>query len=201
MAGVLAVAAGEPARSRVMLARACDAALRGGELCSLDCGGIDPGRRMPRIGAEHAKNRLEPVVPYPAPAGVLLSGYLVRRARISRARGPLSLPEPRRHYGPPLTLRTWPKVVRRIAVTAGVPGFSTRTTRHLCLTGLARMGGERHAIAAYPGHRLTGSAFTCIRLSGRALAGTLSRSRRHIRGWRAEMPARPGEQAAGASRA
>ncbi|WP_406229228.1 hypothetical protein [Streptomyces anthocyanicus] len=55
-------------------------------------------------------------------------------------RGPLFLSESRRNHGQPLTLWTWSKVVRRIALEAGVPRFSTHTTRHLCLTDLARMG-------------------------------------------------------------
>ena len=40
----------------------------------------------------------------------------------------------------PLTLWTWSKVVRRVAVAAGVPRFSTHTLRHLCLTDLAQDG-------------------------------------------------------------
>ena len=197
---VLAVAADEPIRNRVMLALAYDAALRREELCSLDSGDIDPGQRMLRIRAEHTKNRLERVVPYSAPTGVLLSDYLIRRATISRARGPLFLSESRRNYGQPVTSWTWSKVVRRIAVTAGVPRFSTHTTRHLCLTDLARMGWEVHAIATFAGHRSTESTLTYIHLSGRDLADKLNRSMQHIHGWRVEMLARLGEQTAGASR-
>ena len=69
---------------RLMLALAYDAALRREELCLLDCEDLDPGPRMRRIRAEHTKNRLERVVPYPAPTGVLLSDYLAHRATISR---------------------------------------------------------------------------------------------------------------------
>ena len=57
------------------------------------------------------------------------------------------LSESRRNHARPLTLWTWSKVVRRVALTADVPRFSTHTTRHLCLTDLARMGWEIHAIA------------------------------------------------------
>ena len=77
---LLAVAAGEPVRNRVMLALAYDAALRREELCSLRTDDLDPARRMLRIRAETTKNRLERVVPYSAPTGVLLSGYLAHRA-------------------------------------------------------------------------------------------------------------------------
>ena len=100
---VLAVAADEPIRNRVMLALAYDAALRREELCSLDSEDLDPGQRTLRIKAGHTKNRLERVVPYSAPTGVLLSDYLIHRATISRARGPLFLSESRRNYGQPVT--------------------------------------------------------------------------------------------------
>ena len=46
---LLAVAAGEPARNRVMLALAYDAALRREELCSLRTDDVDPAHRMLRI--------------------------------------------------------------------------------------------------------------------------------------------------------
>lgn len=118
---VLAVAVEEPVRNRVMLALAYDAALRREELCSLRTDDLDPAHRTLWIRAETTKNRLERVVPYSAPTGVLLSGYLAHRATISRARGPLFLSESRRNHGQPLSLWTWSKVVRRLALAAGVP--------------------------------------------------------------------------------
>jgi integrase/recombinase XerD len=192
---ILSVVRGESARNRVMFALAYDAALRREELCSLRTDDVDPGRRMLRVRAETTKNRLERVVPYSAPAGVLLSGYLAHRAAISRARGPLFLSESRRNRAEPLSLWTWSKVVRRIAVEAGVPRFSTHTTRHLCLTDLARMGWELHAIAAFAGHRSTDATLTYIHLSGRDLADKLNRGMDQIHGWRAEMLSRLGEPA------
>src|SRR5215470_9837832 len=94
---VLEVARLEPVRNRVMLALAYDAALRREELCSLRTDDIDPAHRTLRIRAETTKNRLERVVPYSAPTGVLLAGYLAYRATLSRARGPLFLSESRRN--------------------------------------------------------------------------------------------------------
>jgi integrase len=183
---VLTVAAEEPIRNRVMLALAYDAALRREELCSLDTEDFDPGQRTLRIKAENTKNRLERVVPYSAPTSVLLSNYLAHRAKISRARGPLFLSESRRNYGQPMTLWTWSKVVRRIAVDAGVLRFSTHTTRHLCLTDLARIGWELHAISTFAGHRSSESTLRYIHLSGRDLADKLNRSMDHIHAWRVE---------------
>ncbi len=43
------------------------------------------------------------------------------RAQFSRSRGPLFLSESRRNHGEPLSLWTWSKVVRRVALAADVP--------------------------------------------------------------------------------
>ena len=74
-----------------------------------------------------------------------------------------------------------------------MPQFSTHTTRHLCLTDLARMGWELHAIATFAGHRSTETTLTYIHLSGRELADKLARGMDHIHVWRVEMLARLGE--------
>jgi integrase/recombinase XerD len=189
---VLEVFAGEPIRNRIMLALAYDAALRREELCSLRTDDVDPSRRTLRIRAETTKNRLERVVPYSAATGELLAGYLAHRASISRARGPLFLSESRRNHGEPLTVWTWSKIVRRVAVAADVPRFSTHTTRHLCLTDLARMGWELHAIATFAGHRNTDTTLIYIHLSGRDLSDKLNQAMGEIHSWRVDMLARLG---------
>jgi integrase/recombinase XerD len=131
------------------------------------------------------------VVPYSAPAGALLGEYLRHRATISRVRGPLFLSESRRNHAEPLSLWAWSKVVRRVALEAGVPRFSTHTTRHLCLTDLARMGWEVHAIATFAGHRSTDSTLQYIHLSGRDLAAKLNSSMAQVHAWRVEMLTSP----------
>jgi integrase/recombinase XerD len=170
-----------------MLALAYDAALRREELCSLRTDDLDPAHRTLRIRAETTKTRRERVVPYSAATGVLLAGYLGHRGTLSRARGPLFLSESRRNRAEPLTLWTWSKVVHRVALAAGVPQFSTHTTRHMCLTDLARMGWEIHAIATFAGHRSTESTMRYIHLSGRDLAAKLNRSMSHIHAQRVAM--------------
>jgi integrase len=142
---------------------------------------------MLRVRAETTKNRLERAVPYSASTGVLLAGYLRHRSTLSRARGPLFLSESRRNAAQPVTLWTWSKVVRRVALAAGLPRFSTHTTRHLCLTDLARMGWEIHAIATFAGHRHTDSTLQYIHLSGRDLADKLAAGMQHIHAWRVAM--------------
>jgi integrase/recombinase XerD len=193
-ADLLAAFRGEPVRNRVMLALAYDAALRREELCSLGTGDLDPAHRTLRVRAEVTKNRRERVVPYSAATGVLLSGYLAHRATLSRARGPLFLSESHRNHAQPLTPWTWSKVVRRVALAAGVPRFSTHTPRHLCLTDLARMGWELHAIATFAGHRSTDSTLTYIHLSGRDLSEKLNRGMQQIHSWRVDMLARLGQE-------
>jgi integrase/recombinase XerD len=192
---ILEVARREPVRNRVMLALAYDGALRREELCTLQTGDLDPAHRTLRVRAETTKNRREHVVPYSAATGELLAGYLAHRSGIHRARGPLFLSESRRNYAQPLSLWTWSKVVRQIALDAGVPQFSTHTLRHLCLTDLARMGWEVHVIAAFAGHRHTDSTLRYIHLSGRDLAGKLSSGMDHVHAWRIRMLTCAGEVA------
>lgn len=177
----------EPVRNRLMLALAYDSALRREELCSLRTEDLDPAHRTLRVRAETTKTRRGRVVPYSAATGVLLGEYLTHRTQISRARGPLFLSESRRNHGQPLSLWTWSKVVHRVALAAEVPQFSTHSTRHLCLTDLARMGWELHAIATFAGHRSTESTLTYIHLSGRELSAKLTRSMTHLHAQRVSM--------------
>jgi len=189
---LLGVVADEPIRNRVMLALAYDAALRREELCALRSDDLDPAYRTLRVRAETTKTRRERVVPYSAPTGVLLSEYLAHRATLSRARGGLFLSESHRNHAEPITLWTWSKVMRRIALAANLPRFSTHTTRHLCLTDLARMGWELHAIATFAGHRSTDSTLQYIHLSGRELSAKLNSSMAQIHAWRIGMLTGPG---------
>jgi integrase len=78
-----------------------------------------------------------------------------------------------------------------VALAAEVPRFSTHATRHLCLTDLARMGWELHAIAAFAGHRSTDSTLRYIHLSGRELSEKLASSMSQIHAWRVSMLTRP----------
>ncbi|HTV33795.1 MAG TPA: site-specific integrase [Methylocella sp.] len=192
---ILDVLRHEPIRNRAMLALGYDAGLRREELCSLRTEDLDPAHRMLRVRAETTKGRRERVVPYSAAGSELLRAYLAHRAEISRSRGPLFLSESHRNHAQPLTPWTWSKVVRRIALAAGVPRFSTHTLRHLCLTDLARAGWELHAIATFAGHRDPATTLQYVHLSGRELADKLAKGMTHIHDWRMAMLA--GSQAAG----
>jgi integrase/recombinase XerD len=163
---------------------AYDAGLRREELCSVRSDDLDPSRRTVRIRAETTKSRRERVVPYSAATGVLLQAYLGERQALSRSRGLLFLSLSDRNRAAPITLWSWSKVVRGIALRAGVPRFSTHTLRHLCLTDLARAGWELHTIATFAGHRNPATTLQYIHLSGRDLAAKLANGMAQIHAWR-----------------
>jgi integrase/recombinase XerD len=170
---ILEIAAGESLRNRLMLALAYDAALRREELCLLETDDLDPAHRTITVRAETTKSRRGRVVPYSAVAGQLLARYLRHRRTITAARGALFVSESPRNRAAGVSPWTWSKVVRSIALRAGVPSFSTHTLRHLCLTDLARSGWELHQIATFAGHRSTDTTQRYIHLSGRDLAQRL----------------------------
>jgi integrase/recombinase XerD len=148
---LLEVAAGESFRNRLMLALAYDAALRREEPCLLATDDLDPAHRTITVRAETTKTRRSRVVPYSVVAGRLLSGYLAHRRQLTSARESLFVSESPRNRAAAITAWTWSKVVRSIAVRAGVPAFSTHTLRHLCLTDLARSGWELMRSRCSPG--------------------------------------------------
>jgi integrase/recombinase XerD len=170
---LLEVAAGESVRNRLMLALAYDAGLRREELCLIGTDDLDPAHRMITVRAETTKSRRSRVVPYSEVSGRLLAGYLRDRRQITAARGALFVSESPRNRGAGVSPWTWSKVVRSIAVRAGVPAFSTHTLRHLCLTDLARSGWEISQIASFAGHRSTDTTQRYVHLSGRDLAARL----------------------------
>jgi site-specific recombinase XerD len=182
--GLLVVARQASLRTRLMLALAYDAALRREELCRLQTDDVDPAFRTLRVRAETTKTRRSRVVPYSVATGVLLQQYLDARRALSAARGRLFLSESRRNRAAPITLWTWSKVVRALALRAEVPRFSTHTPRHLCLTDLARSGWELHAIARFAGHRNVATTLQYIHLSGRDLAAKLARGMAEVHAWR-----------------
>jgi site-specific recombinase XerD len=183
---LITLAQSEPIRNRFMLALVHDAALRREELCTLRTDDIDPAQRTVRVRAETTKNRQERIVPYSAATGTLLQRYLEHRRTLSAARGPLFLSESQRNRAEPLTLWTWSKVVRALAIRAGLPQFSTHTLRHLRLTDLARAGWEVHAIAQFAGHRSPATTLQYIHLSGRDLAAKLTQGMTQIHTWRVQ---------------
>jgi len=184
---VLQAAREESFRNRMMLALSYDAALRREELCGLETGDVDPAHRMITVRAATTKTRRARVVPYSPATSDLLAAYLRRRRELSRERGPMFVSESRRNSGQPITKWTWSKVVEGISDRSGVPEFTTHTTRHLCLTDLARANWDVHEIAAFAGHRSIQTTLLYIHLSGRELAAKLAKGMAEIHEWRARL--------------
>jgi site-specific recombinase XerD len=184
---VIEAARTESCRNRMMLALSYDSALRREELCGLETSDIDPAHRMVTVRAEITKNRRARVVPYSPATGDLLAAYLRRRRELSRDRGPLFLSESRRNTGRPISKWTWSKVVEDISDRSGVPEFTTHTTRHLCLTDLARANWDIQEIATFAGHRSIQTTLLYIHLSGRELASKLAKGMAEIHAWRTRM--------------
>jgi site-specific recombinase XerD len=184
---VLEAARGEPVRNRVMLALSYDTALRREELCSLDTCDFDPAHRIIKIRAENTKTRRARVVPYSPPTGDLLAAYLRRRRELSHDRGRLFLSESPRNRGKPVSIWTWSKVVKRLSERSGVLEFTTHSSRHLCLTDLARTNWDVHEIAAFAGHRSIQTTLLYIHLSGRELASKLAKGMAEIHSWRTQV--------------
>jgi integrase len=124
-----------------------------------------------------------------------LQAYLLERRALSQARGLLFLSLSDRNRAAPITLWSWSNIVRRIALRADVPRFSTHPLRHLCLTDLARAGWGLHAIATFAGHRNPATTLQSIHLSGRDLSAKLASSMAQIHTWRvAELTNVPGDR-------
>lgn len=94
------------------------------------------------------------------------------------------LSESRRNRGRPISIWTWSKVVAGISERSAVPEFTTHTSRHLCLTDLARANWDIHEIALFAGHRSIQSTLLYIHLSGRDLAAKLAQGMAGIHEWR-----------------
>ena len=178
---VLEVAAGESLRNRLMFALAYDAALRREELCLLATDDLDPAHRtLAGSGGddEDAPRPGRAVFGGRRPAAGRVSARIAGRSPAARAR--CSCRSRRATGRRAMSPWTWSKVVRSIAVRAGVAAFSTHTLRHLCLTDLARSGWELHAIATFAGHQRTETTQRYIHLSGRDLADRLARGMTQI---------------------
>lgn len=176
----------ESKRNRCMLVFAYDAALRREELCQLHSSDLDPAHRLLRVRAETTKGRRERVVPYSETAAELLRDYLCRGPPAGRDRHAVFLSESPRNHGAAITLWTWSKVVRSIALRADVPALSNHTLRHLCLTDLARSGWQLQEIARFAGHQSLETTRQYIHLSGRDLADRFAKTMRQIHTWRVD---------------
>ena len=74
--------------------------------------------------------------------------------------------------------------MERLARESDVRRFTTHTSRHLCLTDLARSGWDLHEIATFAGHKSIETTKTYIHLSQRDLVRKIERGMDKIHQWR-----------------
>lgn len=184
---IIAAVAAESIRNKVLFSLSYDTALRREEVCSLRIGDFDFPHRMVTVRAEITKGRFARVVPFSSMTATLLAAYLRHRRLLTLKSGALFLSESPRNRSEPLTIWTWSKVVRRLAVNSGVHRLTPHTLRHLCLTDLARSGWDIHEIAKFAGHRSLETTMAYIHLSGRELALKISSGMNQIHGWRVSV--------------
>ncbi|MCR0984059.1 tyrosine-type recombinase/integrase [Roseomonas populi] len=177
---LVAEAAREGLRNRLMFALAYYGALRREELVGLQVTDLDVAHRLVRIRPETSKGSRARVVCYAAPATPALAAYLSRRRVLDPRPGPMFLSESDRNRRQPVSKWTWSKVVERLARQAGVEGFSTHTLRHLRLTHLARAGWRLHEIATYAGHRNVQTTVQYIHLSGTDMLARMAATVGHL---------------------
>lgn len=141
-------AAAVPLRDRLVLELLYATGIRVGELCGLDVGDVDRGRRVVRVLGKGAKERS---VPYGLPAEQALDGWL----RLGRP----DLIAP--HSGEALLLgarggRLQPAVVRRIvsgyARALDLPPTGPHGLRHSAATHLLEGGADLRAVQEVLGH-------------------------------------------------
>jgi integrase/recombinase XerC len=141
---------GDPAglRDRAILELLYATGIRVSELCGLDVGDADRGRRVVRVFGKGAKERS---VPYGAPAELALDGWLTRGRPTMVAA----------HSGDALWLgvrggRLQATAVRRIVSTsatqAGLPHTSPHGLRHSAATHLLEGGADLRSVQELLGH-------------------------------------------------
>jgi len=143
---------GFPVRDRLILELLYGSGLRNGELCAIRLADIDEGKQELRVRGKGKKQRIAIMLDTAVAA---LEQYLPeRRARMSAAKPPL------RHElllvnarGGPLTTRSVGRIVKHLAVAAGLPAdVHPHTLRHAFGTHLLAAGADLRVIQELLGH-------------------------------------------------
>jgi integrase/recombinase XerC len=135
-------------RDRVVLELLYATGIRVSELCGLDVGSVDRGRRVVRVLGKGAKERS---VPYGQPAEAALDDWLRhgRPALVTGASGRALLLGARGGRLNPTTVRS---LVAGYARAAGVPATSPHGLRHSAATHLLEGGADLRSVQELLGH-------------------------------------------------
>ncbi|NHI16896.1 tyrosine recombinase XerC [Microbacterium excoecariae] len=164
-------AAGGPLalRDHAMLELLYGSGIRVAELCGLDRGDIDAGRRTARVTGKGDKDR---VVPYGAPAQRALDAYLVRArpalaARRADASGALFLGSRGGRLG---ARAVYDVVSRAIGPLVGSAAVGPHALRHSAATHLLDGGADLRAVQELLGHASLGTTQIYTHVSSERLA-------------------------------
>ncbi|WP_395398157.1 site-specific integrase [Novosphingobium sp. BL-8A] len=177
---ILAVAARDTVRNRLMLALGYYGALRRQELTSLRTSDLDFAHRLVTLRAETTKSKRARIVAYSPQVAPMLTSHLHALARIDGRASPLFRSDSDRNRGAPLSIWSWSKIVARWANHAKVENFSTHSLRHLRLTHLARAGWRLHELSSYAGHADPKTTMVYLHIAGADLSQRMARSIGHI---------------------
>jgi integrase/recombinase XerC len=136
-------------RDRAVLELLYATGVRVSELCGLDLGDVDVGRRVLRV---LGKGRKERAVPYGVPAQRAVDGWLTRGRPVwagSRSGGALLLGA-RGGRVDPRTVRS--VVHRRLAGVPGAPDLGPHGLRHTAATHLLEGGADLRSVQELLGH-------------------------------------------------
>ncbi len=123
---------------------------------------------------EICKNGSGRLVLFTQATATRLRAYLEHRRQIKAGLGLVFLSESDRNRASGISPEMINKIMRTIALRAGLPPFHPHTLRHLRLTHMARCGIAEQIIAEYAGHKSLDTTRLYIHMSGRDIAAAVT---------------------------
>lgn len=173
----------ESLRNQALFLLMYDGALRREELVLLEIEDIDWPHREVTLRPETCKNGAGRLVLFTKPTATRLRAYLEHRRQIRPGLGRLFLSESDRNRASGITPEMVNKIIRAVALRAGLPQFHPHTLRHLRLTHMARCGIPDHIIAEYAGHRSLETTQLYIHMSGRDISTVVASRMEDFEAW------------------
>ena len=173
----------ESLRNQALFLLMYDGALRREEVVLLEITYIDWAHREITLQPRICKNSSGRLVLFTQATGIRLRAYLEYRRQIRPGFGRLFLSESDRNRASGITPEMINKIMRVIALRAGLPPFHPHTLRHLRLTHMARSGIAEHIIAEYAGHRSLDTTRLYIHMSGRDISAAVTSRMEDLDAW------------------
>lgn len=173
----------ESLRNQALFLLMYDGALRREELVLLEMTDIDWAHREITLRPEICKNGSGRIVLFTQATSLRLRAYLEHRRTLRPGLGRVFLSESDRNRASGISPDMINKIMRAIALRAGLAPFHPHTLRHLRLTHMARCGIAEHIIAEYAGHKSLDTTRLYIHLSGRDISAAVSSRMEDLDAW------------------